>query len=195
MTDTPAEISNQTADQPEDWQEGPDLPIAQVREVFGVLLKALRSFQLYDEQNPVRKRFLTNLREAFQKLWQEVEGINLTVEEGAILSAGEQIYQNPSRSDSLAFLLYKDGIRDVTILSGVEGPELGGVLDTNELAVVSKTHAETQHLHQPMVKVIADQKGAPLATPITVDLSQSERTIVQTTDAQKYGIRVADYLI
>ncbi len=69
------------------------------------------------------------------------------------------------------------------------------ILDTNELAVVSKTHAETQHLHQPMVKVIADQKGAPLATPITVDLSQSERTIVQTTDAQKYGIRVADYLI
>ncbi len=68
-----------------------------------MLLKALRSFQLYDEQNPVRKRFLTNLREAFQKLWQEVEGINLTVEEDAILLAGEQIYQNPSRSDSLAF--------------------------------------------------------------------------------------------
>ena len=63
------------------------------------------------------------------------------------------------------------------------------------MAVVSKTHSETQHLHQPTVKVIADQNGAPLAKPVTVDLSESERTIVRTTDAQKYGIRVSDYLI
>ena len=69
------------------------------------------------------------------------------------------------------------------------------ILDTNELAVVSKTHSETEHLHQPTVKVIADGKGAPLATPVTVDLAQSELKIVRTTEAQKYGIRVADYLI
>jgi hypothetical protein len=108
LTDTPADISNQTSDKPEDWQESDDLPVAQVRELFVVFVKAFRSFQLYDEQNPVRKRFV---------------------------------------------------------------------------------------IHQPTIKVIADNKGAPLATPVTVDLSQSERTIVRTTDAQKYGIRVSDYLI
>ena len=69
------------------------------------------------------------------------------------------------------------------------------ILDTHELAVVSKTHSEIEHLHRPMVKVISDSKGGPLATPVTVDLSLGERTIVRTTDAQKYGIRVSDYLI
>ena len=69
------------------------------------------------------------------------------------------------------------------------------ILDTHELAVVSKTHSEVQHLHEPMVKVISDGKGGPLETPVTVDLAVSERVIVRTTDAQKYGIRVSDYLI
>jgi hypothetical protein len=46
-----------------------------------------------------------------------------------------------------------------------------------------------------MVKVISDPRGGPLKTPVTVDLSLGERTIVRTTDAQKYGIRVSDYLI
>ena len=69
------------------------------------------------------------------------------------------------------------------------------ILDTHELAVVSKTHSETEHLHRPMVKVISDPKGGPLKTPVTLDLSLGERTIVRTTDAQKYGIRVSDYLI
>ena len=69
------------------------------------------------------------------------------------------------------------------------------ILDTQELAVVSKTHAEVQHLHEPMVKVISDGKGGSLESPVTVDLAESERTIVRTTDAQKYGIRVSDYLI
>ena len=69
------------------------------------------------------------------------------------------------------------------------------ILDTHELAVVSKTHAEIQHLHEPMVKVISDSKGGPLEAPVTVDLAESDRTIVRTTDAQKYGIRVSDYLL
>ena len=69
------------------------------------------------------------------------------------------------------------------------------ILDTHELAVVSRTHSEIEHLHRPMVKVISDSKGGPLKTPVTADLSLGERTIVRTTDAQKYGIRVSDYLI
>jgi HD-GYP domain-containing protein (c-di-GMP phosphodiesterase class II) len=69
------------------------------------------------------------------------------------------------------------------------------ILDTKELAVVSKTHPEIGHLHQPTVKVIADANGAPLETPVTLELSLGERTIIGTTDAQQYGIRVSDYLI
>jgi HD-GYP domain-containing protein (c-di-GMP phosphodiesterase class II) len=69
------------------------------------------------------------------------------------------------------------------------------ILDTGALAVVSKTNPEIDHIHQPSVKVISDAKGRPLETPVTVDLALGERTILRTTDSQKYGIRVSDYLI
>ena len=104
-----------------------------------MLGKALRAFQLYDDNNPVRKRFVTSLREAFEQLWQEVEGLNLTIEEDRILLVGEEVYQSSSRSESLAFLLYKDGIRDVTFLPGVEGPEVDKILGVLQRAKMLKT--------------------------------------------------------
>jgi len=42
---------------------------------------------------------------------------------------------------------------------------------------------------------VVEVRGGPLEAPVTVDLAESDRTIVRTTDAQKYGIRVSDYLI
>ena len=139
MSDTPPEISDASPAELEDWTEGADLPVAEVRGLFIVLGKALRAFQLYDDNNPVRKRFVTSLREAFEQLWQEVEGLNLTIEKDRILLVGEEVYQSSSRSDSLAFLLYKDGIRDVTFLPGVEGPEVDKILGVLQRAKMLKT--------------------------------------------------------
>jgi HEAT repeat protein len=145
LADTPPEISQATPAEEatpaesEDWTDGDDLPVAEVRGLFIVLGKALRAFQLYDENNPVRKRFVTSLREAFEELWKEVEGLNLTVEEDRILLVGEEVYKSSSRSDSLAFLLHKDGIRDVTFLPGVEGPEVDKILGVLQRAKMLKT--------------------------------------------------------
>ena len=139
MTDTSPEISDATPAEGEDWAEGDDLPVAEVRSLFIVLGKALRAFQLYDQNNPVRKRFVANLRESFEELWEEVEGLNLSVEEDRILLVGEEIYQSSSRSDSLAFLLYKDGIRDITFLPGVEGPEITKILGVLQRAKMLKS--------------------------------------------------------
>ncbi len=139
MSDTPPNAPEQASAEAEDWVEDDDLPVAQVRALFIVLGKALRSFQLYDENNPVRQRFTDSLREAFQQLWEEVEGLNLLVEEDRLLLGGEEVYKNASRSDSLSFLLYKDGIRDVTFLPGVEGPELDKILGVLQRAKMLKT--------------------------------------------------------
>jgi HD-GYP domain-containing protein (c-di-GMP phosphodiesterase class II) len=75
------------------------------------------------------------------------------------------------------------------------------ILDTHELAVVSEVNKNPDLLHRPKVRVISDAMGVPLATPVTVDLSHDDpatgrpvRTIIKTTDPQKYGIRVSDYL-
>jgi HD-GYP domain-containing protein (c-di-GMP phosphodiesterase class II) len=75
------------------------------------------------------------------------------------------------------------------------------ILDTHEMAVVSEVNPEPELAHRPRVKIISDSLGVPLMEPVTLDLAQADpatghpvRSIIKTTDPQKYGIRVSDYL-
>jgi HD-GYP domain-containing protein (c-di-GMP phosphodiesterase class II) len=76
------------------------------------------------------------------------------------------------------------------------------ILDTHELAVVAQVNPDPELLHRPKVKVISDPVGLPLSEPTTIDLAETDpatgapkHQIIKTTDPQKYGIRVSDYLI
>ena len=73
------------------------------------------------------------------------------------------------------------------------------ILDTMEMAVVAEVNPKPDLLHLPRVKIISDEMGIPLDEPLWCDLSNQpsdgpHRTILKTTDPQKYGIRVSDYL-
>lgn len=100
------------------------LPVADVKELFVTLGKALRAVQLYDENNPVYQRFVQSLREAMRELWGDVEKLVVGVEEERLTVGGEEIYRAENRSESLAFLFFKDGIREITLLPGLEEEEL-----------------------------------------------------------------------
>ncbi len=106
------------------WTEVSDAPVAQVRELFVVLAKAFRAYQLYDENNPVRHRFVESLRQAIEAFWTELDHLTLAVDEDHIFLAGQEVYKAESRSDSLAFLFFKDGVREITFLPGIEDEEL-----------------------------------------------------------------------
>jgi HD-GYP domain-containing protein (c-di-GMP phosphodiesterase class II) len=76
------------------------------------------------------------------------------------------------------------------------------ILDTFEMAVVTGVKRDLDRLHQPVVKVISDAMGMPLAQPVTLDLSETDpasglpvRTIIKTVEAERYGMRVSDYLL
>ena len=75
------------------------------------------------------------------------------------------------------------------------------ILDSLEMAVVSQANNDPEHLHQPKVVVISDAMGAPRPSPYTIDLSELDTntgapkaSIIKTTDPQKYGIKVSEYV-
>ena len=124
MNDASFEAS-ESADEPDGrWGDLDAIPVAEIKELFVVLSKALRAFQLYDANNPVFRRFLTNLREAFEGLWGEFDHVTVGVTEDAFTVGKTEVYRAESRSDSLAFLFYKDGIREITFLPGIEQDHL-----------------------------------------------------------------------
>jgi hypothetical protein len=107
-----------------DWNDPSALPLEEVSSLFVVLGKALRAQQLYDENNPVYQRFVSQLGESLAALWSSMDRLPISVDEDQFTLLGETVYQSDSRADSLAFLLYKDGIREFTLHQGLEQHEL-----------------------------------------------------------------------
>ncbi|MBX6363231.1 MAG: HD domain-containing protein [Gemmatimonadetes bacterium] len=76
------------------------------------------------------------------------------------------------------------------------------ILDTHEMAIVVARNPDPKRVHHPIVKIITDYMGVRLAEPKVHDLSEVNpetglplRSIIKTTDPDKYGIRVSDYFV
>jgi HD-GYP domain-containing protein (c-di-GMP phosphodiesterase class II) len=76
------------------------------------------------------------------------------------------------------------------------------ILDTFELGIVTARNPRSEAMHQPVVKVIFDELGFRLDPPRVLDLSETDpatgrplRSIIKTTDPERYGIHVGDYFV
>ncbi len=110
----------------EDKLDEPSFPIVYVTDLLKAFVKAVRATQMYLPNNPMHARSLEAVKEAFGAIWQHTDELELQVietrlewESRVVLDEGERT------SDNVAWLLYKDGIRELKILKGFEEDELG----------------------------------------------------------------------
>lgn len=88
------------------------------------IVKGLRATQLYLPNNPVYQQAMQNIRAAFQPVWEQTDELRFGVTESDLVLDGRPVLSQPSRSDSVAWVLFKDGIRSLTFLKGVEEEEI-----------------------------------------------------------------------
>src|SRR4029079_18711035 len=104
----------------------PSFPIVSVTDLLKAFVKAVRAHQLYLPNNPMHARSLEVVREAFAALWQHTDELILQVVETRLEWEGRTVLDEGERtSDNVAWLLYKDGIRELTMQKGFEQDELG----------------------------------------------------------------------
>ena len=105
------------------------LPASQVAELITGLGKALRAFHMYLPNNPVYQRATENLRTAFAPIWAVLDELVLTVVETDFVWEEQVVYHQPTKTESLAWGLFKDGMRSLTVKRGAEEEELPRLLD------------------------------------------------------------------
>ncbi len=105
------------------------LPAAQVAELITGLGKALRAFHMYLPNNPIYQRATENLRTAFAPIWAVLDELVLTMAETDFVWEEQVVYHQPNKSESLAWGLFKDGMRSLTIKRGAEEEELPRLLE------------------------------------------------------------------
>ncbi len=83
---------------------------------------------MYLPNNPMFHRAAQNLQAAFEPVWSAVDELVLTVQETDFVWEGTVVYHQLAKADSLAWTLYKDGLRVLTLRKGVEQEELPRLL-------------------------------------------------------------------
>jgi len=100
------------------------LPPSQIEELLRTIVKAQRAFQMYLPNNPIYHRAMANVKEAFTPVWAATDEIILTIRETDFVWEDVVVYQQMNKSESLAWTLYKDGMRILTLRRGVEEEEI-----------------------------------------------------------------------
>ncbi|HJQ65905.1 MAG TPA: HEAT repeat domain-containing protein [Gemmatimonadales bacterium] len=100
------------------------LPPAQVEELLSLIGKGLRAVQLYLPNNPVYQRAIENVRVSCRKIWQVTDDLVLDVQETDLRWESNVVYSHDQKNESIAWTLFKDGVRSVTLRPNVEETEL-----------------------------------------------------------------------
>jgi HEAT repeat protein len=93
------------------------------------MAKALRAFQMYLPNNPIYQRAIQNVRTAFKPIWAATEELELKVVETELIWEDQVVYRQINKGESIAWTLFKDGMRMLTIYKGAEDEELPRFLE------------------------------------------------------------------
>jgi HEAT repeat protein len=176
----------------QEWEEDRP-PVDRVQALFVTLGKAFRAYQLYDENNPVRRRFVDSLKGEFENLWGELDRLVVSIDEDHIYLGGSEVYRSETRADSLAFLFFKDGVREVTFLPGLESYELErflGVLQRARKLVPEGDdlltvlwEEELQYFQYQFVDLLAE--GVPVPEPGTGNTQSEMQAVLEAEDTDE----------
>ena len=122
---SPAPVQTQDQERPE-----PPFPPLLVEELLKLFVKALRAHQLYLQNNPMYQRAIELLRASFVPIWSKTDELSLIVTETELRWCGKPVLVEPTKSsDSIPWICYKDGVRELKLKPGFEAEELPKLLE------------------------------------------------------------------
>ena len=99
------------------------------RDLTSAFIKAIKAFRFYPPDNPTLKGFRDQLLKKFQFFLNKYQTFVLQVGEYDLSFKNRILYENKDVKTSLAFSLYKDGLREIRFMKGIEEWEVQGVID------------------------------------------------------------------
>jgi len=114
---------------PEEPQLGTSAVGRSVSAALVALARTARSFLLYDPRNDAIRQFIEDLRERMTTALARVGPIVLEVRPFELLLGDEVVYLERDRERSLAFRMFRDGVRRLTLQPAVTWDELLRLLE------------------------------------------------------------------
>lgn len=126
---------------PEETVEAPPIAPAVVEDAFRIFDKAIKAHQLYLPNNPTHQKAMLAAKTAIAPLWQHMGSLVLQVTDTELKWYGVAVNSHPEKGgDSLPWLLFKDGLRELMLLPGFEDEEM-----ERFLAIIPKVRHAQAH--------------------------------------------------
>lgn len=126
MIDT-AGIANRTKPQ---MTEEEALQVAKARKIMLALLRAVTNSKFYVPSNPLVLRSRTETYELMTDFLETWDTMQFEITGTEVVFKGQPLYEkSDDKSQNLAFLFYRDGLRTITFHKGISADEIGRLIE------------------------------------------------------------------
>ncbi|NWG03133.1 MAG: HEAT repeat domain-containing protein [Syntrophaceae bacterium] len=109
----------------DDFEEkGMDEKVKLTKGLIQTFLQTLKAYRLYEANHPILSKFLERLKNEFDHYFDTHDAFSLQIGEHQLYYQGKVVYENQDIKESLAFIFFKDGVRELQFSKGLESQEI-----------------------------------------------------------------------
>ncbi len=116
-----SQLKEKSKDQEEIFEEK---SVKATRALIQTFLQTVKAFRIYEANHPILLKFMERLKKDFDNYFEEFDSFPLLVGEHRLFFRGKVVYENQDVKESLAFFFFKDGVREIKFLKGLEFKEM-----------------------------------------------------------------------
>ena len=147
-----------------------------VKLVIQDFLQALKTFHLYEADHPILLRFLDRLKKDFDRYFEKYDALFVELDERHFLYDGKTVYESQDLRESLAFMFFKDGIRELHFFKGLDRDE---ILDF--LTIVRKSNV-VNRMEDDLVTLFWSKDFVHIDFTIIDDFFEGESILIPLTE-------------
>jgi len=164
----------------------PDAAVQVVEELLRTLSKGQRAMQMYLPNNPVYQRAMDQVGGGFGPVWNVTTRLVLDIHEDHITWEDAEVLRHPPKSEGLAWQLYKDGLRRLTLLPGVESEEI-----LRFLQVINRAKLLPADAGDDLLTLLWEQEFV-LVSYVFVEVLGEGLEFLQNSDTREQPVEIAD---
>jgi hypothetical protein len=152
--------------------------VKSTKALIQTLLQTLKAFRLYEANHPLLSKFQDRLKHDFESYFNEFDSFSLQVGEHQLFYSGKVIYESEDVKESLAFVFFKDGIREIRFFQGIEFREI-----VDFLQIVRKND-QVSRFEDDLVTLLWEKDFAHIAITTLDDFSEGSTVFIPATQEE-----------
>jgi hypothetical protein len=150
--------------------------VKSTKSLIQTLLQTMKAFRLYESNHPILSKFLDRVRKDFDRYFEEFDSLSFQIAENRLIYRGKAVYESEDKKESLAFLFYRDGIRELRFYRGLEFSEI-----VNFLEIIRRSDL-INRLEDDLVTLLWEKDFAHIAFTSVDDFMEGGDRVIPVTE-------------